>query len=110
MSLTSYDLALQRQKLLQQAAENSRQALKLSTLAYQDGAATALDYLDNQRNDVAVQSALARANTRVIEAQVTLFKALGGGWQQAPSVVLPVPQRFKTASSILFPPVFKRES
>ncbi|WP_454878169.1 TolC family protein [Serratia inhibens] len=110
VSLTGYDSALQQQKLLQQAAENSRQALKLSTLAYQDGAATALDYLDNQRNDVAVQSELARANTRVIEAQVTLFKALGGGWQQAPSVVIPVPQRSKTASSMLFPPVFKRES
>ncbi|HEJ9094345.1 TPA: efflux transporter outer membrane subunit [Serratia odorifera] len=110
VSLTGYDSALQQQKLLQQAAENSRHALRLSTLAYQDGATTALDYLDSQRNDVAVQSELARANTRLIDAQVTLFKALGGGWQQAPSVVIPAPQRSKIVSSILFPPVFKRES
>lgn len=92
-NLTNYDAALQQQHALNLASENSQQALKLAEYAWRDGATTALDYLDAERNDIEVQSQLAQVNAQVIDAQVSLFKALGGGWQQAPLISLPKPQR-----------------
>lgn len=86
--------ALQQQRMqLAEAAANSQQALKLAELARKAGAATALDYLDAQRTDITVQHQLANANTQLIDAQVALFKALGGGWQHAPAIALHEPQR-----------------
>ncbi|HEJ2600367.1 TolC family protein, partial [Pseudomonas aeruginosa] len=45
----------------------------------------ALELLDSQRSLVADRARLVDAEMRVAERQVELFRALGGGWQAAPS-------------------------
>lgn len=98
--LNTYDAVLQQQHAVNQANENSQRALKIAEFSWRDGATTALDYLDAQRSDIAVQSQLAQVNVQVINAQVSLFKALGGGWQQAPAIALPSPKRAIANSQI----------
>ncbi len=105
-NLSNYDAIQQQQQALTQADKKSQQALQLAQYSWQAGATTALNYLDAQRSDIAVQSQLARVNAQVIDAQISLFKALGGGWQQAPAVVLPTPQR----ANPQFPLIAKREN
>lgn len=91
--MTNYYAALQQHAALQRAAADSQQALKLASIARKEGAATALEFLDAQRTDIAIQHQLASTDTQLINTQIALFKSLGGGWQQAPSIPLPAPQR-----------------
>ena len=43
-----------------------------------------LQLLDADRDRAAARAALASPNAQVADAQVSLFKALGGGWENAP--------------------------
>ncbi|MQA57926.1 efflux transporter outer membrane subunit [Pseudomonas piscis] len=88
-ALNDYQAAGQRQQDLQLAAERNQEALRLAGLARAAGASSALDYLDAQRTDVASRAAAARADAQLIDSQVLLFKAFGGGWREAPPVILP---------------------
>ncbi|MBN3729315.1 TolC family protein, partial [Burkholderia sp. Ac-20379] len=53
----------------------------LAERAFREGAADSLDVLDAERGLIADEAALAAASQRVALDQVTVFKALGGGWQ-----------------------------
>ncbi|MEX5612995.1 TolC family protein, partial [Pseudomonas protegens] len=90
-ALSDYPAALQRQQALHLAAERDHQALRLAGLARAAGASTALDYLDAQRTDVRTRAAAAQADAAVIDTQVLVFKALGGGSATAPPKVQPPP-------------------
>lgn len=92
-ALSDYQAALQRQEALHLAAERDHQALHLAGLARAAGASSALDYLDAQRSAVRTRAAAAQADAAVIDTQVLVFKALGGGWRSAPPIVLPPPNR-----------------
>ncbi|MDO6409901.1 TolC family protein [Pantoea phytobeneficialis] len=98
--MTNYNAALQQNAALQKAAAGSQHALKLASIARKEGAATALAFLDAQRTDIAIQHQLASADTQLINTQIALFKSLGGGWQQAPAIPLPEPQRRPVPSQI----------
>jgi NodT family efflux transporter outer membrane factor (OMF) lipoprotein len=88
-NLANYQAAQQAQSSLQDAAAQSQQALNLAQIAQKEGASSALDYLTAQQAALAAQRQLASENGELINAQVTLFKSLGGGWQQAPDIALP---------------------
>ena len=64
--------------LAQSNAEEIR--FKLSDLRYRNGVASGLDLLDAQRSLYTSQLATAQTRQRRLQNQVTLFKALGGGW------------------------------
>jgi multidrug efflux system outer membrane protein len=64
------------------AAESVR--LKLSDLRYTNGVASYLDLLDAQRSLFAAQQALVQTRLAQLQSQVALYKALGGGWTEAP--------------------------
>lgn len=83
-ALATYEAALRQRAALQAAAQQSDEALRLARLGRDAGAASALDVLDAERGAVDAAAALAAANADVAGDQVLLFKALGGGWQQAP--------------------------
>jgi NodT family efflux transporter outer membrane factor (OMF) lipoprotein len=88
-ALGDYQGALQRQQALHQAARHYAEARRLAALARAAGATSALDELDALRRDVEARSQSAAADARVIDAQVLLFKAMGGGWRDAPAIALP---------------------
>ncbi len=60
-------------------AEAETQRLRLSTLRYDSGVASQLDLLDAQRSWFTTQQALISAQLARQQAQIGLYKALGGG-------------------------------
>ena len=71
----------------QAEAESIR--FKLADLRYQNGVASYLDLLDAQRSLFSTQQGVVQVRLSQLQNQVSLFKALGGGWmtrQQAPSL------------------------
>jgi NodT family efflux transporter outer membrane factor (OMF) lipoprotein len=81
-ALTRYAGALDRQSALKRAADASAHAAKLTRARYEYGADSFLDLLDAERSRADALATLAQANGNVAEAQIALFKALGGGWQK----------------------------
>jgi len=92
-AVDEYEAALRRREALRAAADRSAEAVRLSRLGRAAGSATALEALDAERADLGAQAALATADSDVATAQVVLFKALGGGWENAPMIILPTPVR-----------------
>jgi multidrug efflux system outer membrane protein len=72
----SWERQLQAQTALAQA-DNER--LTLTRLRLDSGAASQLDWLDAQRTAFASQQGLIAAQLAVLQTQVALYKALGGG-------------------------------
>jgi outer membrane protein, multidrug efflux system len=66
----------------QAQAESIR--MNLSELRYKNGVASYLDLLDAQRSLFSTQQAVVQVRLGQLQNQVTLFKALGGGWDSEP--------------------------
>ena len=64
----------------QAAAEAVR--YKLSDLRYSNGIASYLDLLDAQRSLFAIRQAVVQTRLAQLQNQVTLYKVLGGGWNE----------------------------
>lgn len=65
----------------QTAADSAR--LRLAELRYRNGVASSLDLLDAQRSLFATQQQAVLAQLAQRQNQVSLYKALGGGWSAA---------------------------
>lgn len=65
----------------QEELQQARRALNLAESRYRAGAETSLTLLDAQRTLYAAQDAAAQLHTLRLQAAVSLYKALGGGWQ-----------------------------
>jgi NodT family efflux transporter outer membrane factor (OMF) lipoprotein len=88
-ALSAYGSELDRHAALQMAGEQSGEALRLANVRLQAGGASFLDVLDAQRTLVAAQAALAQSDEVLVADQIQLFKALGGGWENAPPTAPP---------------------
>jgi outer membrane protein TolC len=88
-ALSAYGSELDRHGSLQTARDQSAEALRLAQVRFQNGGASFLDVLDAQRTLVSADAALAASDEALVADQITLFKALGGGWEEAPAVALP---------------------
>ena len=66
-------------RLLESAA--SREAARLARVRFSAGEGIYLDVLEAERSDFASQRALAVARTHQRLAVVSIYKALGGGWE-----------------------------
>lgn len=73
--------------------QHSCQTLALARASYIAGAITEPEFIDSERNLIRSQQQLLQVRAQWLNSQITLFKALGGGWQQAPRLILPVPVR-----------------
>lgn len=96
---TDYAAMLRRQDDLRIAAERSLRADRLMQRQRAAGAATALEALEADRASIDAQAAAVEADIEVARAQVALFRALGGGWEDAPAVHLPTPDRSSRADA-----------
>ena len=61
--------------------EQARFAFELSAIRYRAGAEDLMTMLDTQRTLSEVQNALGQIKLKRLRATVSLYKALGGGWQ-----------------------------
>jgi NodT family efflux transporter outer membrane factor (OMF) lipoprotein len=90
-ALTAYSNELERNASLVAARDQSQTALKLARSRYQLGSASYLDLLTAETDFVNASASLAISDEALASDQVTVFKALGGGWEQAPPVpALPI--------------------
>jgi len=92
VALTAYANELDRNASLTVARDQSLKAFNLARVQLQLGRVSYLDLLTAQTDLVAANAQLAASDQAVASDQVTLFKALGGGWEQAPEIQ-PLPIR-----------------
>jgi NodT family efflux transporter outer membrane factor (OMF) lipoprotein len=81
-ALTAYNAAQTQRDHLKQAVEQSQTAFRLAQNQYEQGACDFLNVLTVQNQLLSAQSALAQATTDTHIALASLYKALGGGWEQ----------------------------
>lgn len=86
-ALADYAGELDRDVALEAARNQSAEAYRIAGLRFQIGSTSFLDTLDAQRTLVAAEADLASSQATLAGDQVNVFKALGGGWENAPDVV-----------------------
>jgi hypothetical protein len=84
--------ALAAEARLREAADASREAARLTELRYKAGSDDALRLLQVQRDWRTAEAAFAEAAGARAAAQVSVFRALGGGWE-TPGEAPPGPDR-----------------
>lgn len=82
-ALTAYGTEQRRRDRLEQAVAESRRALGLARLRYEQGVADFLQVLTAQRALLDAEQNLADSTTNVALNLVQLYRALGGGWEAA---------------------------
>ncbi|MDB5707075.1 MAG: transporter [Sphingomonas bacterium] len=85
-ALARYAGALDRNAVLVRAEQSSTEAARLSRLRFDYGADSFLLLIQAERDRADARAARAQSDAAVADAQVSLFKALGGGWQDAPAI------------------------
>lgn len=83
-ALARYAAALEQNAALARAAASAESAAEQTKQRFDSGRDNFLDLLVAEQNRAAARQALAQSDTNVANLQVSLFKALGGGWENAP--------------------------
>lgn len=85
-ALDRYVRGLEHRQELQHGRDDVRSALDQALLLYRNGAIPYLDVLTAQRNLAEVERQLVDASGQVSANQISVFQALGGGWDDAAQV------------------------
>jgi len=80
-ALTRYARELDRREALRRARTQSAEAARIARLRYQAGRDSFQIVLDAERSLAAIDAELARSEAQLSDYLVSLFLALGGGWQ-----------------------------
>jgi NodT family efflux transporter outer membrane factor (OMF) lipoprotein len=82
-ALNAYARALDRRTVLIAARDQADGAARVVRARQREGQVDFLDVLDAERTAARAEADVADADAHIADAQVDLFRALGGGWQQA---------------------------
>ncbi|HEY7804587.1 MAG TPA: efflux transporter outer membrane subunit, partial [Orrella sp.] len=85
-ALISHALSRQRVQAWASSAQASASAAQQSRQLYQSGLVDFEQVLITERSQLNAQESLARAQATQFISLIQLYKALGGGWQETPSV------------------------
>jgi NodT family efflux transporter outer membrane factor (OMF) lipoprotein len=88
-ALTTYDAELTRHAALAAGRDDNQRAFELARIQLQRGSISFPDLLQTERNLEQAQSDLAASDQALVDDQVSVFQALGGGWETAPPVIPP---------------------
>ncbi len=80
-ALVSYKRGKERRDLLRESVDYYAEAVRLSQIKYQAGAVDLQRVLNSQESLLASQNLLVLNRTDVVRSFITLYRALGGGWQ-----------------------------
>lgn len=80
-ALVAFHEGKERGRLLQDSIDHYRNAVNLSQIKYRAGHTDLQRVLDSQRSLLASQNLLVLNRAVVVRAFITLYRALGGGWQ-----------------------------
>ena len=81
-ALNAYARELDRRAALKRARDEGEKAAKLARLRLEAGSDSLLNVLIQERNLASLEAQLAQSDAQVTTNQITLFKALGGGWEK----------------------------
>jgi multidrug efflux system outer membrane protein len=84
-ALSAVERDEEQEKAIAAERDSQAHALVLATHRYREGYSPYLDQLDAQRGLLSTQLALVQARTDRLNAVVTLYQSLGGGWQSVPA-------------------------
>jgi multidrug efflux system outer membrane protein len=82
-SLATYSSELDRREALAEAQERARKAFDIAHGQFLAGALPNLDLLTTEQTLVAADTAVAASDSALVQDQIGVFKALGGGWRSA---------------------------
>jgi NodT family efflux transporter outer membrane factor (OMF) lipoprotein len=82
-ALSAYDTEQRRRDLLTDVVQQDQAALDVAQKRYREGAVDFLNVLTVQRDLLSAESDLAQSRGMAAVNLVTLYKALGGGWETA---------------------------
>jgi NodT family efflux transporter outer membrane factor (OMF) lipoprotein len=82
-ALSRYSNQIERRAALQSARDEAERAARITRAQLREGRADSLAVLDAERTLADTEADLAEADAQLIDAQVDVFRALGGGWQSA---------------------------
>jgi outer membrane protein TolC len=83
-ALARYAGELDRNAALRRSEASAANAARIAGLRFEAGRDNLLQRIDAERDRAGARAARAQSDAALAEAQVSLFKALGGGWEQAP--------------------------
>jgi multidrug efflux system outer membrane protein len=81
-SLAAYRKLAELRAQQESLVESLRQAVDLADLGYRGGVASYLEYLDSERQLLDAQLLLVQIRRQELTNIITLYRALGGGWQE----------------------------
>jgi outer membrane protein TolC len=81
-ALVAYANNRERQATLRQAAQSSLSAAQLARQLYESGNTDFQKVLDAERSRLNIEDSLANAEAEGLTTLISLYKALGGGWQE----------------------------
>lgn len=79
-ALSTYARALDRRAALKAARDEAAKAAAITRAQQVEGVVDSLVWLDAARTFAETEAALAEQDARVADAQIDVFRALGGGW------------------------------
>lgn len=81
-ALVAYANSRERQAGLRQAVQAARNAAKLARQLYESGITDFQKVLDTERSRLNIEDALSSSEAEGLTSLISLYKALGGGWQE----------------------------
>ncbi|MBV9510999.1 MAG: TolC family protein, partial [Caulobacteraceae bacterium] len=79
-ALSLYGAELARRQALDEAQAKAQAAYDMARGQFQAGSISTLDLLTSEQTLVAANAAVAASDAALIQDQIAVFKALGGGW------------------------------
>ncbi len=89
-ALAAYGGELDRNAALAVARDQASEAQRLAQIRFEAGGSSFLEVLDSERTLVQAQTDLAASDGALVSNQITVFKTLGGGWEDAPAIKAPI--------------------
>ncbi len=83
-ALAVYAAGLDNRRALDEAQQKIHSAFRMSHDQFLAGSVSNLDVLTTEQTLVAVDAAVASSDAALVQDQIAIFKALGGGWQSQP--------------------------
>ncbi|WP_428310713.1 efflux transporter outer membrane subunit [Hydrocarboniphaga sp.] len=83
-TLVAYGRSREQLDHLRDSVTASDRAAELARIRFDGGASSFLDVLDAERSQLEAQDRLVQARTGSATGLIALYKALGGGWNEAP--------------------------
>ena len=95
-ALVAVQQTTERERLQREVVASSRRAFEIAERRLREGAVDLVTVLNTQQTLFQAEDTLAQARLARLLAVVSLFQALGGGWQPPPEVLLPRPRPSST--------------